>query len=51
MKKKTFARRLVLKKKTVANLNNNEMKNLHGGAGITSPTKCRMNTCYKTCFC
>jgi hypothetical protein len=51
MKKKAFDKRLVLKKKTIANLDNNEMKGLHGGGGLTTPTKCRMATCPKTCFC
>ena len=49
MKKKSFVNQLVLKKKTIAHLNDSEMKRLNGGDGITSPTKCRMNTCYKTC--
>ena len=51
MKKKAFERRLVLKKKTIAHLNNNEMKDLQAGGGITTPTKCRMATCPKTCLC
>ncbi|UCH98792.1 MAG: class I lanthipeptide, partial [Candidatus Aminicenantes bacterium] len=38
MKKKAFDKRLVLKKKTIAHLDNNEMKGLHGRAGLTSPT-------------
>lgn len=51
MKTKTFNKRLVLNKKTVAHLNKKEMKGLHAGGGITSPTKCYMMTCYKTCYC
>lgn len=51
MKTKTFNKRLVLKKKTVAHLNNKEMKGLHGGVGVTRPTHCYMMTCYKTCDC
>lgn len=50
MKVKAFTKKLKLNKKTIAHLDNGEMKNLRGG-GISRPTQCRMKTCEKTCTC
>jgi bacteriocin-like protein len=38
MKAKTFSKKLVLNKKTIANLNNNEMKKINGGWIATKPS-------------
>ena len=46
MKTKTFDKRLVLSKKTITNLDNKEMKSLHGGVGNTQLTICTPRTCY-----
>ena len=66
MKTKKFNKRLTLNKKTVSDLNDKEMKDLHGGAGTfgscaytCSPCDTRFQTClpcpriqteYETCF-
>jgi hypothetical protein len=49
MKEKNFKQNLLLNKKTVANLNNNEKKNLKGGF-IVYPTSYVGSFCY-TCNC
>jgi natural product precursor len=47
MKTKTFSPKLSLNKKTIANLNNKEMKNLIGGIPITwGPNSCFNTICY-----
>jgi len=46
MKPKEFVRKLNLNKKTIADLNNGEMKNAHGGG--TAPVT---HTCGGTCSC
>lgn len=48
MKTKNFSKRLVLNKKTVANLNNHDMKNIYGGRE-TGATECVTN-CQTNCF-
>jgi natural product precursor len=50
MKVKAFSKKLNLNKKTIAHLDNGEMKGLRGGAK-SRPTQCRMRTCEKTCTC
>lgn len=50
MKVKTFSKKLILNKKTIAHLDNGEMKGLRGGAN-TRPTKCPFHTCERTCTC
>ncbi len=47
MKVKRFAKKLVLNKHTVANLDPRQMGNIAGG-GITYTTAC--NTCVETCM-
>ena len=50
MKTKTFAKKLVLSKETVADLNGYEMKVVYGGATNYYVSKCATNclACYPT---
>ncbi len=49
MKIKKFNKRLSLNKKTIADLNNKEMKNLHGGGPVSELTDCP--SCRATVCC
>ena len=46
MKTKSFAKKLVLNKETVANLSKEEMDELHGGTNM--PLNCATTTCICT---
>jgi hypothetical protein len=47
MKTKNLSPKLSLNKKTIANLNNKEMKNLIGGYPATfGPNSCEFNVCH-----
>jgi hypothetical protein len=47
MKSKNFNKRLVLNKKTVANLGNNEMRDIQGGF-FADPTKSQLTNCIES---
>ena len=44
MKTKIFRKKMVLNKRTIANLNNHEMKDVYGGIDYTHRTNCECNT-------
>ena len=52
---KTFTKKLELKKKTIAHLDNVELRSLHGGAPggnkTLRPTICPILSCDRTCTC
>ncbi|MCI0470841.1 MAG: class I lanthipeptide [Candidatus Aminicenantes bacterium] len=48
MKNKNFNKKLVLNKKTIIDLNNNEMNKLYGGVETQTPTVCRTR-CVTNC--
>jgi len=49
MKTKKFGKKLVINKKTVANLNNGDMSNAKGGATYTCEPCDTMLTCHRFC--
>jgi hypothetical protein len=55
MNSKTITKKLELKKKTIARLDNVEMNSLHaggpGGNKTVRPTMCPVWTCERTCTC
>ncbi len=55
MKIKIFTKKLDLNKKTIAHLDNVEMKGLHaggpGGNKTLRPTICPIMSCERTCTC
>lgn len=40
MKPKEFSKKLILNKRTVSDLNGNEMRNVKGGCDVTHPNSC-----------
>ena len=51
MKTKRFSKKLVLKKNTVANLDNSDMNVLHGGAVWTEERTVCHTKCATDCWC
>jgi hypothetical protein len=50
MKTKTFSKKLELNKKTISNLDNNEMDAVHGGTGETfAGFTCNLTNCASVC--
>jgi len=45
MKTKKFSKKLTLNKKTIADLNNGEMKNVHGGGDEQQPASYLLSGC------
>ena len=49
MKPKNFSKKLMLNKKTIAHLDNNEMKAAHGGTGDTGDPGCVVQVTLTEC--